>query len=254
MGRPRSQEMLGVIVRGKYMRKHAMIGLLAVFVLTGCASESRINDYLTGFQVPPSSKGRVTLPLVVGLLIALPEAELGQPTTPSPPMLEHFAERIKKEIEGSGAITIQRIFPPMTIPAGGISALSLERLRDVTRDSGLAKVIVAVATSQTAQKVQPWPLIEIQLFARMDAAVVDIQTGRVLATEFGREDYVLGQNRSYNAFSYPRLYYRTFTFAGPFTIVSGDPYQALGEAAFSGAADQLGMKLRQQLNPQYAGT
>ena len=49
--------------------------------------------------------------------------------------------------------------------------------------------------------------------------------------------------------SYPRLYYRNFTFGGPFIIVEGDPYQALAWEAFKGAADQLGMKLRQRLNP-----
>ena len=65
---------------------------------------------------------------------------------------------------------------------------------------------------------------------------------------------MLAQSYLFNTFSYPRLYYRTFTFAGPFTVVEGDPYKALGEAAFSGAADQLGMKLRQRLDPQPAAT
>ena len=49
--------------------------------------------------------------------------------------------------------------------------------------------------------------------------------------------------------SYPRLYYRNFTFGGPFIIVEGDPYQALAWETFKGTADQLGMKLRQRLNP-----
>ena len=71
----------------------------------------------------------------------------------------------------------------------------------------------------------------------------------MLTSESGQDDYVLAQSYFYNGFSYPRLYYRTFTFAGPFTVVEGNPFKALGEMAFSGAADQLGMKLRRLMDP-----
>jgi hypothetical protein len=85
----------------------------------------------------------------------------------------------------------------------------------------------------------------------MDAALVDVPAGRVLLTEFGQQDYVMADNLDYvDRISFPRLYYRHFTIGGPFTIVKKeDPYQALGWEAFKGAADQLGMKLRQRLSP-----
>jgi hypothetical protein len=86
----------------------------------------------------------------------------------------------------------------------------------------------------------------------MDAALVDPASGRILSSDSGQDDYILAQTY-YNQFSYPRLYYRTFTFAGPFTIVEGNPYKALGEAAFSGAADQVGMKFRRLVDPGPAG-
>ena len=86
------------------------------------------------------------------------------------------------------------------------------------------------------------------------AALVDVPTGLVLLTEAGQDDYVMAEALDYvDRISYPRLYYRNFTFGGPFTIVEGDPYKALGEQTFRGAADQLGMKLRQRLSPQKTG-
>jgi len=215
----------------------------------GCAtSSSRMGEYLTGFQTTASQPQAVSLPLKVGLLMALPENELSYPTTPSKESLERMGRRIQKELEESPKIRVERIFPTIIIPAAGIGALSLERVREATQGVTSPKVIVIVATSRPARRVQAWR-VEDQLFARMDAALVDLPRGVVLATENGQEDYVLAQSFFYNYFSYPRLYYRTFTFAGPFTVVEGDPYKALGEAAFSGAADQVGMKLRQKLDP-----
>jgi hypothetical protein len=217
-------------------------------VAAGCATpSSRIGEYLAGFQTPASQPQTVSLPLKVGLLMALPENELSYSTTPSKESLARMGRRIQKELEESPKIRVERILPTIIIPAAGIGALSLERVREETQ--GISpKLILIVATSRPARRVQAWR-VEDQLFARMDAAVVDLFSGLVLATESGQDDYVLAQSFFYNYFSYPRLYYRTFTFAGPFTVVEGDPYKALGETAFSGAADQVGMKLRQKLDP-----
>ncbi len=229
--------------RTQYLFLTASMWLCCV---TACSGPSnRIADYLVGFE-PHAGQQSLALPLVVGLVIALPEAELGKTTTPSVQEFEGIAERIKKELEVSPNIKVGRIFPPFIIPAGGIGALSLERLRRTAMDPALPRIVVAVPTSQGARKVYFWR-IEDQLFARMDGALVDLGTGQVLAGDGGQDDYILAQ--SYYDFSYPRLYYRTFTVAGPFTIVSGDPFKALGNAAFSGAADQIGMKMRQLLDP-----
>jgi hypothetical protein len=225
-----------------------IMSLVVAMAMVGCAGHSsRIGDYLTGFQPPVSRDQAVTLPVTAQLLIVLPENQLSYPTTPSKDVLAKIAFRIQKELQESSRITITHIAPPIIVPATGVGTLSLERVREATQGRGADKVIVVVATSQPARKVH-YGTLEDQLFARMDAALVDLSSGTVLATESGQDDYVLAQSYFFNAFSYPRLYYRTFTFAGPFTVVDGNPYKALGEAAFSGAADQIGMKLRQRLD------
>jgi hypothetical protein len=225
--------------------------LLSLLAPVGCAGpSSRIGAYLTGFQ-PVEEQTRIDFPLVVDLLIALPEDELGKPTTPSKEALQTMAQRIQKELQESPNIKVRRILPTIIIPAGGLGALTPERIRASAKDSDLSTMIVAVATSRAARKLYFWRL-EDQLFARMDAALVDPATGRILSSDSGQDDYILAQTY-YNQFSYPRLYYRTFTFAGPFTVVEGNPYKALGEAAFSGAADQVGMKFRRLVDPGPAG-
>lgn len=231
-----------------------IVALAAVIVLGGCASfSSHITDYLSGFRPPSASSQQPppsAQPLVAGLVLALPETETGKPTTPSPAVLEKVGERIQKELQQSPHIVIQKIFPPITIPAGGLAGLSLEHIRDITKDTKLTHMVVVVATSQSARKLRFWPIMENQLFVRMDGALVDVSQGRVLLTEFGQDDYVMAEALDYvERISYPRIYYRTFTFGGPFTVVEGDPYQALGWETFRGAADQIGMKLRQQLSP-----
>lgn len=227
-----------------------LAGLIAAY-LAGCASSSsRIEAYLTGFQSAQSPK--VALPLIAELIVVLPENELGKPTTPSKERLAKISERVKKELEESPSIRIRTILPPVIIPASGMAGLSRERLVKLAGDAGVDKVIVAVASSQLARKNRFW-MVEDQLFARMDAALVELPAGRLLVEEVGQDDYVLAQSYYYNGFSYPRLYYRTFTFAGPFTVVEGDPYKALGEESFRGAADQLGMKLRQRLASDFSG-
>ena len=228
------------------------VALLAGLVgLNGCAaSSSRITDYLTGVQPLPADSQPGILHVVAGFVVALPEDEFAKPTTPSQPALERLAARVQKELHGSPHLVIQRIFPPITIPAGGKGGLSLERLRGFAKEGNLTTMIVVVATSRSARKLRFWPIMENQLYVRMDAALVDLPTGRVLMTEVVQDDYVMAESLdSVSRISYPRLYYRNFTFGGPFTVVDGDPQKALGEQTFNGAADQLGMKLRMRLSP-----
>ena len=217
-------------------------------MVIGCAGpSSRMGDYFIGFH-PVPGQPQISLPLDIGLLIALPEEELTRPTTPSKEALEKIARRIEKELQESPNIKVRRIFPTIIIPAGGLGTLSVERVRKSVKDPNLPKVIVAVATSQPARRIYFSRVLD-QLFARMDADLLDLTTSQVLTSESGQDDYVLAQSYFYNGFSYPRLYYRTFTFAGPFTVVEGNPFKALGEMAFSGAADQLGMKFRRLMDP-----
>jgi len=225
--------------------------LAALIVLAGCAADSsRIAGYLSGFQPPPESPPPVALPLAVGLVVALPEDEQGKPTTPSGEMLEKVAQRLQKELQASPLITVRRIFPALIIPAGGLGGLGLERVQALAREGSLLTMIVAVATSRSSQKLRFWPIMEHQLYVRMDAALVDAPKGVVLMTELGQDDYVMADALDSTAhITFPRLYYRNFTFGGPYTVVEGDPYKALGQQAFEGAADQLGMKLRQRLSP-----
>lgn len=229
--------------------------LVALLVVEGCAiSTSRVVDYLSGFHTLPATSSQPqqpSKPLIAGMVLVLPETEVGKPTTPSSAALEQVAGRIQKELQQSSNIVIQQIFPPVTIPASGLAGLSLEHLRDITKEGKLSTMIVVVATSQSATKLRFWPVQETQIFVRMDAALMDVSAGLVLMTELGQADYVMAQTLDYyDRISYPRLYYRDFTVSGPFTIVGkGDPYRALGEQAFRDAADQLGMKLRQRLSP-----
>ncbi len=234
------------------MRTGSVIAaLVAALLLTACAADSsRIAEYLSGFPPPPETPPQVALPLAVGLVVALPEDERSKPTTPSPAVLEKVAGRIQKELQESHAIVVRRIFPPITIPAGGPAGLSIERLRGIAQDEKLANLIVVVATSRTSSKIRFTVVLETQLYVSMEAALVEVPSGRLLMTESGRDDYVMADVLDYTArISFPRLYYRNFTFGGPFTVVEGNPQQALGWEAFRGAADQLGMKLRQRLSP-----
>ncbi len=229
--------------------------LTVLLSLWACATSSnRITEYLSGIQPPSDGAQPVALPLSAGLVVVLPEDELGKPTTPSREGLQAVAERLQKEIQTSQNIVIQRIFPSIIIPANGLHGLSLERLQSLAREGNLTKMLVVVATSRSASKLRFWPIMENQLYVRMDAALVEVPAGRVLTTEVGEDDYVMAEALDYvERISYPRLYYRNFTFGGPFTIVTGDPYKALGEQTFRGAAAQLGMKLRLCLDPGRAG-
>ncbi len=225
--------------------------VLVLVTLAGCAApSSRIAEYLSGFPPPPDNPPQVALPLAVGLVVALPEDELSKPTTPSPAVLEKVAGRIQKELQESSTIVVRPIFPSITIPAGGLRGLALERVQALAKEGNLTKMIVVVATSRTASKIRFTVVLETELYVSMEAALVEVPSGRLLMTESGRDDYVMADVLDYTArITYPRLYYRTFAFGGPFTIVEGNPHQALGWEAFRRAADQLGMKLRQRLSP-----
>ena len=233
-----------------------VVSLAVLLSLWACATSSnRITEYLSGFQLPPDGAQPVALPLNAGLVVVLPEDELSKPTTPSREMLQAVAERLQKEIQTSPNLVIQRIFPSLTIPASGLHGLDLERLQSLAREGSLTRMLVVVATSRSSSKLRFWPIRENQLYVRMDAALVEVPTGRVLTTESGEDDYVMAEALDYvQRISYPRLYYRNFTFGGPFTIVNGDPYKALGEQTFRGAAAQLGMRLRHCLDPERAGS
>ncbi|TLY41296.1 MAG: hypothetical protein E6K59_09690 [Nitrospirae bacterium] len=198
-----------------FMKIRLMVGsMVALLSLWACATSSdRITEYLSGFQPPSDSAQPVALPLNAGLVMVLPEDEMGKPTTPSRDTLQAVAERLQKDIQASPNLMIQK--------------------------------------SRSASKLRFWPIMEHQLYVRMDAALVEVPTGRVLMTESGEDDYVMAEALDYvERISYPRLYYRNFTFGGPFTVVKGDPYKALGEQTFRGAADQLGMTLRKRLGPE----
>src|SRR5437899_11132684 len=101
----------------------------------GCASSSsRIEEYLTGFQSNQSQSSKVGLPLIADLVVALPENELGKPTTPSKARLAKISERVKKELEESPRIVIRTILPPVIIPARGGAGRSGRRLIVLTTD------------------------------------------------------------------------------------------------------------------------
>src|SRR5437016_2088962 len=236
-----------------FMKIRLMVGSMVVLLsLWACASSSdRITAYLSGFQPPSDDAQPVALPLNAGLVVVLPEDEMGKPTAPSRDALQAVAERLQKDIQASPNFVIQKVFPSITIPANGLHGLSLERLQGLARAGNLTQMVVVVAVSRSASKLRFWPIMEHQLYLRMDAALVEVPTVLVLMTESGEDDYVLAEALDYvERISYPRLYYRNFTFGGPFTVVKGDPYKALGEQTFRGAADQLGMTLRKRLGPE----
>lgn len=229
--------------------------VLAVMIgSSGCvlAPTSRIGDYLSGISVPPTQTQPLATPIRAGLVLAMPQAELDTPTTPSKTLQEKLMGRIQKEFQGPQLVEIKQVFSPITLPGKGLSALTLERLREMTKGTQLTNLFVVVATSQTAKMVLYYPLFEVQLFVRMDLALVDLATGQVLLTGVGQEDYDMEDRYDgVKDILYPRIFYRTVTrWAGPFELVEGDPYVALGEKAFSGATDQLVMHLREKLKQQ----
>ncbi len=219
--------------------------VLAMLGAAGCmAGPDRVMDYLSGIQgvstQPPQSAA-----VRAGLVLVLPESESARPTAPPRDVQDRLTDRLQRALPTTRQIEIIQVLPPLNIPGDGQKALSLDRLREAAKPAHLDKLAVVVLTSRAMQRVQPYPLIETQLFARMDLALIDLETGRLLLSEYGEEDYILGQRRDIeHTIGYPRVYYRDITTTGPFTIVEGDPYKALGEIAFRAAADQLVLRLR----------
>ncbi len=228
-------------------------GLAAMIGLGGCAitPASRIGDYLSGMPTPAAQPQQLATPIRAGLVLAMPETEFVKPTAPSQTLRERLADRIKKGLQDTRKVDIKQFVPSLTLPGDGLAALTLDRLREAAKETQISKLFVVVATSQSAQVMLPYPLFEVQLFVRMDLALVDLTTGRILLTEVGQEDYDMEDRYDgVKDILYPRIFYRTITrWGGPFKLVEGDPYVALGEETFSGAADQLVMHLRERLDP-----
>ena len=221
---------------------------LAMLSVAGCmGGPDHAMDYLSDVhavspQPPPSAAVRA------GLVMVLPESESAKPTAPLREAQDKLADRLQRALTADRRIEITQVLPPINIPGDGRKALSLDRLREAARPAHLDKLAVVVFTSQSAQRVQEYPLIETQFFARTDMALIDLATGRLLLSEYGEEDYILGQRRDVErTIGYPRVYYRDITRSGPFTIVEGDPYRALGEIAFKAAADQLALRLHERV-------
>jgi hypothetical protein len=225
------------------------VAVLAILGVAGCvAGPDRVMDYLSGIEVA-SPQPPLSAAVHAGLVLVLPESELAKPTAPPRDVQDKLADRLQRALTTAQQIEITRVLSPVNIPGDGRHALSLDRLREAAKPAHLDTLAVVVLTSQSVQRVQPYPLIETQLFAKMDLALVDLATGRLLLSEHGEEDYILGQRRDVDrTISYPRVYYRDMTTSGPFTIVEGDPYRALGEIAFRAAADQLILRLQERLN------
>ena len=218
--------------------------------LSGCAASSRIGDYLAEIPASPAQPPQLATPIQAGLVLAMPETELGGPTTPSQALLEKLVDRIRKGLQDTQRVDIKQVVSLLTLPGEGRAALSLSRLRELVKDPQVQRLFVVVATSKSAHRVLPYPLFEVQLFVRMDLALVDLTAGHILLTEAGQEDYdMMDRYDGVKDILYPRIFYRTITkWAGPFKLVDGDPYVALSEETFSGAADQLVMHLRERLN------
>ena len=231
------------------LKVSGILNLVTIFlIIPGCLGSSRIDDYLVGLT--PGQLKLTKEPLEVGLMLAVPETELKKPTALNAENQTKLIEHIAKQLRQATPIEVKTVFPTITLPGEGTRTLSLDRLREITKQAQVPYLIVVVPTSRSAQRVQPYPIIETELFARLDAALIDVTTGRVLLREVGEEDYVLGERRDVPiTIGYPRIYYRTQTTTGPFTVVDGDrdPRTELGKTSFTAAADQLVLRLLDRL-------
>jgi len=213
--------------------------LIVVVGLTGCSDiRSRASDYLAGFSTAPAGPPPKA-PIPTALVLAIPETEAAKPTALTPAMQKELLERVRTNLRDP-KLAINTIAPPIILPGDGKGALTPERLRHIAKETGLQHLLVLMPSSKSAQRVQEYPIIETELFARVDAALVDLSAGRILLTAAGEEDYILAQRRDVaRTIGYPRIYYRTQTTTGPFTVVEGDPFAELGKIAFTAATDQL---------------
>ena len=218
--------------------------VIAVVGLTGCsATRSRASDYFAGFSTAPAGPPRKA-PIRAAVVLAIPETEAAKPTALTPVMQKELVERVRTNLRDTKFV-ISSIASPIVLSGDGKGALTPERLRQIGKETGLQHILVLIPSSQSAQRVQEYPIIETELFARMDAALVDLTAGRIILTAAGQEDYILAQRRDVaRTIGYPRIYYRTQTTTGPFTVVEGDPFAELGKIAFTAAADQLLLALQ----------
>jgi hypothetical protein len=218
--------------------------VIAVSGLTGCSATGlRASDYLAGFSTAPAGPPQKA-PIPAAVVLAIPETEAAKPTALIPVAQKELVERVRTNLH-STKVAISSIASPIVLPGDGKGALTLERLRQIGKETGLQHLLVLIPSSQSAQRVQEYPIIETQLFARMDAVLVDLNASRILLTAAGQEDYILAQRRDVpRTIGYPRVYYRTQTTTGPFTVVEGDPFAELGKIAFTAAADQLLLELQ----------
>ncbi len=218
--------------------------VISVVGTTGCAVPgSRASDYFAGFSTAPAGPPRKA-PIPVAVVLAIPETEAAKPTALTPVMQKELLERVRTNLPDT-KLAISKIASPIVLPGDGKGGLTPERLRQIGKETGLEHLLVLIPSSRSVQRVQEYPIIETQLFAQMDAAVVDLTTGRILLTAAGQEDYILGQRRDVaRTIGYPRIYYRTQTTTGPFTVVEGDPFAELGKIAFTAATDQLLLTLQ----------
>src|SRR2546426_6176388 len=151
--------------------------IAALLSLWACATSSnRIAEYLSGFQPTSDGAQPVALPLNAGLVVVLPEDELGKPTTPSRDTLQAVAERLQKEIQASPNLIIQQVFPSITIPANGLHGLSLERLQGLARKGNLTHMLGAAAVSRSASNLPVSAIMEHQLYFRTGVALASGHT------------------------------------------------------------------------------
>src|SRR2546428_7026061 len=148
--------------KAMFMKIRLVVASIAALLsLWACATSSNgIAEYLSGFQPPSDGAQPVALPLNAGLVVVLPEDELGKPTTPSRDTLQAVAERLQKEIQASPNLIIQQVFPSITIPANGLHGLSLERLKGLARKGNIKQMLVEVGVSSDASKIWLWPIME----------------------------------------------------------------------------------------------
>ena len=217
--------------------------LIAVVGFAGCVvTHSRTSDYLAGFATAPSGPPPKA-PIPTALVLAIPETEAAKPTALTPAMKQELAERVRTNLRDT-KLAISSIAPPIALPGDGRGVLTPERLREIGKETGMQHLLVLILSSHSVQRVQEYPIIETELFARVDAALVNLAVGTILMTAAGQEDYILAQRRDVaRTIGYPRIYYRTQTTSGPFTVVEGDPFAELGKIAFTAATDQLVLAL-----------
>jgi len=221
-----------------------MMLVMAVVGITGCSvNGSRASDYLAGFSKAPAGPPRKA-PIPAAVVLAIPETEAAKPTALTPVMQKELVERVRTKLLDT-KLAISAIASPIVLAGDGKGALTPQRLRQIGKETGMQHLLLLIPSSKSVQRVQEYPIIETQLFAQIDAALVDLTTDRILLTGAGQEDYILGQRRDVErTISYPRIYYRTQTTSGPFTVVERDPFAELGKIAFTAATDQLLLALQ----------